>query len=132
MRGLWCFGILLAAASSAAAQDMPLSQVLLPGEGWRQVPVDCKSAAGLAGDGRGNVYVADPDGRQIWRIDKDGKASLFTKTVGSVHGLAVAADGRLFAGEPEAERVLVYDADGKEIGAPRRPRGERPGRDEIG
>ena len=115
MRSLWCFGIVLAAVSTAAAQDMPLSQVLLPAEGWKAAAVECKSAAGLAGDGRGNVFVADPDGRQIWRIDRDGQASLFTKTQGSVHGLAVAADGRLFAAEPEAERVLVYNADGKEV-----------------
>ncbi len=115
MRNLLCAGIVLVAAATAAAQDMPLTQVLLPGEGWKAAGVDCKSAAGLAGDGRGAVFVADPDGRQIWRIDKDGKASLFTKTVGSVHGLAVAADGRLFAAEPEAERLLVYDADGKEV-----------------
>ena len=70
---------------------------------------------GWVGDGRGNIYVADPDGRQIWRIGADGKAARFTKTDGTVHGLAVAADGRLFAGQPESERVLVYDADGKEI-----------------
>jgi sugar lactone lactonase YvrE len=115
MRNVCCLGLLFAVVSTAAAQDMPLSQVLLPGEGWKAVAMDCKSAAGLAGDGRGNVFVADPDGRQIWRIDKDGNASAFTKTVGSVHGLAAAPDGRLFAGEPEAERVLVYDGDGKEI-----------------
>jgi len=115
MRNLWSFGIVFVAVSAAAGQDMPLSQVIPPGEGWKPAGVECSSAAGLAGDGRGNVFVADPDGRQIWRIDKDGKASLFTKTQGCVHGLAVAADGRLFAGEPEAERVLVYDADGKEV-----------------
>jgi len=115
MRKLWVFGIVLVAVSAAAGQDMPLTQVLLPGEGWRPAGVECSSAAGLAGDGRGNVFVADPDGRQVWRIDKDGKASPFTKTQGTVHGLAVAADGRLFAAGPEAERVLVYDADGKEV-----------------
>jgi sugar lactone lactonase YvrE len=116
MRGLWCFGIVLAVVSTAGAQDMPLTQVILPGEGWKPVAVDCASAAGLAGDGRGAVYVADPDGRQIWRIDPDGKASLFTRTEhGSVHGLFVAADGRLFAAEPEAERVLVFDASAKEM-----------------
>ncbi len=115
MRSILCFGIVLAAVSTAAAQDMPLTQVILPGEGWKPAGVECASAAGLAGDGRGEVYVADPDGRQIWKLDKYGKASLFTKTQGSVHGLAVAADGRIFAAEPEAERVLVFDAAGKEV-----------------
>ncbi len=76
----------------AAAQDMNLSQILLPGEGWQVAPMECKSAAGLAGDGRGNVYAAD--GKQIWRIDKGGKPSLFAKTDEAVHGLAVGPDGK--------------------------------------
>ena len=64
MRSLWCLGIVLAAAATAAAQDMPLSQILLPGEGWQVALKDGQSAGALAGDGRGNVYVADPDGKQ--------------------------------------------------------------------
>lgn len=114
MRSLCCLGIVLATAATASAQDMPLTQVLLPGEGWQGAGVDCKSAGGLAGDGRGNVYVADPGGKQVWRIDKDGKASVFAKTPSAPHGLSVAADGRLFAAEPDAKEVVVYDADGKQ------------------
>jgi gluconolactonase len=113
MRKIWCFGILLAVAAPAAAQDMPLSQVLVSGEGWQAAAVECKSAAALAGDGRGNVYIADLEGKQIWRLDKDGKESVFAKTEGAVRGLA-AADGKLFAAEPDTRKVVVYDADGKQ------------------
>jgi gluconolactonase len=114
MRNVWCFGILLAAAATASAQDMPLTQVLLPGEGWQAALKDNASARSLAGDGRGNVYVADPDGKQIWKIDKDGKASVFAKTATAAHGLAVAAEGRLFAAESDAKEIMVYGADGKQ------------------
>ena len=114
MRNLLCVGILAAAAVPAAAQDVNLTQILLPGEGWQEVAAEWKSAAGLAGDGRGNVYVAD--GKQIWRIDKDGKASVFAKTDGVVHGLAVGPDGKIFASEPERKVVLLLDANGKEVG----------------
>lgn len=115
MRNVWGLGFLLLAAPAAVGQDMPLTQVILPGKGWQALPIECSSAAGLAGDGRGDVFVADPDGRQIWRVGPDGKAARFAKTDGTVHGLAVAPDGRLFAGQPENERVLVYDAEGKEV-----------------
>jgi gluconolactonase len=114
MRSLWSIGIVLAAAVPATAQDMNLTQILLPGEEWHAAPVECKSAAGLVGDGRGNVYVAD--GKQIWRIDKDNKASVFAKTDGVVHRLAVGPDGRVFAAEPDKKRVVQLDADGKEVG----------------
>jgi gluconolactonase len=112
MRNLWCIGILLAASGTAAAQDMNLTDVLLPGEAWHIAPMDCKTAAGLTGDGRGNVYVAD--GKQIWRIDKDGKASVFAKTEGAVHGLAVGPDGKIFAAEPDKKCVVLLGGDGKE------------------
>jgi gluconolactonase len=114
MRNLLCVGILAAVAVPAAAQDMNLSQILIPGEEWREVPAECKSAAGLAGDGRGNIYVAD--GKQVWRIDRDGKASLFAKTDGAVHGVAVGPDGKVFATEPGRKCILLLDADGKEQG----------------
>jgi gluconolactonase len=116
MRNLSAVGILLIAVAPAAAQDMNLSQILIPGEGWQAISMECKSATGLAGDGRGNVYVADPDGKQIWRIDKEGKAAAFAKTDGAVHGLAVGPDGKIFATEPDKKCVLLLDADGKELG----------------
>ena len=114
MRSIWCFAILLAAASTAAAQDMTLQQILLPGEGWQVALKDCKSARGLASDGKGNVYVADPDGMQIWRIGPDGKAAVFAQTPAPVVGLACGPDGRLFASQPSQQRVVALDADGKE------------------
>ena len=116
MRTLWCLGVVLAASATAAAQDMPLSQVLAPGEGWQAALTQCQSAGALAGDGRGHVYVADPDGKQIWRVGPDGKASVFAKTDGAVHGLAAAPDGGLFASEPDQKCVLLLNADGKEVG----------------
>ena len=109
---MWCFGILVAVGAPAAAQDMPLSQVLLPGESWQAAAMAGQSAECLAGDGHGNIYVTDPDGKQIWRLDKDGKASVFAKTEGGPHGLA-AADGKLFVAEPDAKKVVAYGADGK-------------------
>jgi gluconolactonase len=114
MRWSACVGIALAAALPAAAQDMPLSQVLIPGEGWAIALKECKSAGALAGDGRGNVFVADADGMQIWKIDKDGKASVFAKTSAEVRGLAVGSDGKVYASEPEKGRIVTIGEDGKE------------------
>jgi sugar lactone lactonase YvrE len=93
---------------------MPLSQVLIPGEGWAIALKECKSAGALAGDGRGNVFVADPDGMQIWKIDKDGKATAYAKTSAPVRGLAVEPGGKLYASEPEKGRIVTISEDGTE------------------
>ncbi len=114
MRAFWSPLFLVVAALPAAAQDMNLEQILIAGEDWRPAPVECKSAASLASDGRGNVYVADPEGKQIWRINKEGKAAVFAQTDGAVHGFAVAPDGKLFAAEPDRKCVLLLNGDGKE------------------
>jgi hypothetical protein len=70
---------LLAASTAAPAQDMPLTQVLLPGEGWKPVAGLPGLVTDLAGDGRGNVYVVAVNGREVHRIGPDGKATPFAR-----------------------------------------------------
>jgi gluconolactonase len=100
-------------AAPAAAQDMPLSDVLLPGEGWQPVSGPFKSVRALASDKDGNVYVADHDGKQVLRIDKLGRTSLFTKTRAGVSALAFGKGG-LYASEPDRSRVVLLEVDGTE------------------
>jgi gluconolactonase len=111
-----CFipvAVLLSAAVPAAAQDMPLSQVLLPGEAWHAVSADVQSVRSLAADGKGNVYVADPVGNQVVRIGPDGRASVFVKTGSGIHGLSFGPDGRLHGSQPDKRRLVILE-DGKE------------------
>jgi sugar lactone lactonase YvrE len=114
MRYLWCAAVLALTAGAAAGQDMPLSQVLIPGEGWVVALKDCKSAGALAGDGRGNAYAADPDGLRIRKIDKEGKAAVFSVTAAAVRGLAVGPGGKVYASEPDKRRIVTIDDDGAE------------------
>jgi len=101
------------AAIPAVAQDMALSQVLLPDEGWKAVKLYAKSVGGLAGDGRGNVFVSDPEGKGILRINKDGKVGLYVSTSKAVRGLAVRGDDQLYACQPEARRLVLISPDGE-------------------
>ena len=60
----------------AAAQDMPLSQVLLPGEAWRPVEGLEGTPGVLLGDPSGNLYVADAEKPVIRRLGTDGRVYL--------------------------------------------------------
>ncbi len=96
----------LGAAGPAAAQDMPLTQVLLPGEGWHAVEGEHQSVGGLAADRGGDVYLADPKGKQILRLPAAGGKPEVLYRGEVVRGLAVEPGGLLFACQPEA-RCLV-------------------------
>jgi sugar lactone lactonase YvrE len=114
MRSLGSLGFLLLVAGPVLAQDMPLSQILLPDEGWRPVKLDARSVAGLAGDGRGDLFVSDPEGKRILRLGKDGKSGLYVATSKVVRGLAVGGGEQLYACQPEARRLIRVSSEGKE------------------
>jgi hypothetical protein len=67
---LWLAAFL--AGRPAVAQDMPLTQVLLPGEGWHAVEGKWRSVAALAADRGGDVYLVDTKGKQILRLPAGG------------------------------------------------------------
>src|SRR5438093_4057664 len=108
MRSSFCLVASLLLAAPAAAQDMPLSQILLPGEGWKLVAKDFKEPSALAADRAGNVYVADRKKKQIIRVDTDGRSSVFAKTGQGVTGMAFGPDGRLYPCQPKAKRIRAY------------------------
>ena len=96
MRYLCGLTVALLVVAPVVAQDVPLSEIILPGEGWKKVGGKLESAAGLAVDKEGQLYIADPRGKQILRIDKGGKAEVFTKTEGRVGFITFGKDGKLY------------------------------------
>src|SRR5712692_9829348 len=95
MQRFWCVAILLLIAAPLAAQDMPLSEILVPAEGWRVVAEDCKAVHGLAADRDGNVYIADSENKHLTRISTDGQVKGVTMNEPGLYGLALGPDDRL-------------------------------------
>lgn len=87
------------------AQDMPLSQILLPGETWQPV-AKVRSVGSLACDREGTVYVSDPEGKQILRLLADGSTQVVQSGV-SVHGLAFGPRGHLYGCAPTQKQILI-------------------------
>jgi sugar lactone lactonase YvrE len=96
------------------AQDMPLTQVLIDGEGWQLVAEGYQFTEGPATDAQGQVYFVDVPASRIWKIDAAGTVSRFAENTGRASGLDFGPDGRLYACQSETKRIVWYDAAAKE------------------
>ena len=97
----------------AAAQDMPLSQVLLDDAPWEVVSSGHTYTEGPAVDGSGNVYFSDVRESKIYKIDTAGKRTLFAQNTGNTNGLMFAPDARLFACRMGDRQIVAYHPDGQ-------------------
>lgn len=105
--------LLVTAASLACGQDMPLTQVLLPGEGWRLVSEGHKFTEGPAAAANGDLYFTDVPGNKIFRVTDEGKVSLFTDNAKRVSGLMFGPDGRLYAAQGGAGKIVAFNKSGE-------------------
>ncbi len=108
-------GWLPCAMPKATAQDMPLSQILIDGEGWSMVAEGYGFTDGAACDKEGNFYFSDvTKGDSIQKISLDGKISTFAKNATKISGLQFGPEGKLYAcqgGNPG--RIVAWDANGE-------------------
>ena len=95
-----------------AAQDMPLTQVLLPGEGWQLLGEGFKFTEGPAVDADGNVFFTDIPSDRIHKIDLKGKITEFATKTARTNGLMFGPDGRLFGCRNGDKQIVAYKPDG--------------------
>lgn len=106
----FCFVTLV---QQLSAQDMPLSQVLIDGEGWQLVAEGYKFTEAPAVDSAGTVYFVDVPDSVILKIGADGKAAVWARDTGKASGLMFGPEGRLYACQSESKKVVWYDQDAK-------------------
>ena len=98
----------------SAAQDMPLSQVLVEGSGWEVAAEGYEFTDGLSTDAEGNLYFSDvKSGNAVYKLDLAGKVSEFIKDVPGISGLKWGADGRLYACVSKEQKVVVFSKEGQ-------------------
>lgn len=108
------FPLLLAACQVALAQDMPLAQILIDGEGWRLVGEGYQFTEGPAVDREGNVYFVDVPASKIFKLDMQSqKITTFVEDSGKASGLMFGGDDRLYACQNGARAIVAYDSAGK-------------------
>ena len=106
--------ILLAMATTARAQDMPLSQILIDGEGWQLVSEGHAFTDGATCDASGGFYFTDVvKGNTINKIDADGKMTVFANDAEKISGLQFGPAGRLYACQVgKSGRIVAFDPAG--------------------
>lgn len=98
------------AAARLPAQDMALSQLLIPGEDWKVLADNLAFADGPTADDKGNFYFCDMRSTPpvIWKVAGDGaKSKLIEGTPAS--GLKIGPDGRLYACVGKDKQLVVFD-----------------------
>ena len=100
---LGCAGLALA----ARGQDMPLSMLLLEGEGWQVVSEGHGFVDGPCADDKGNFYFSDMRKPAIYRVAPDGRMTTLIEQPAS--GLKFGPDGRLYACQGLKKRVVAFE-----------------------
>jgi enterochelin esterase family protein len=112
-----CFGAALCALTvSLAAQDMPLSQILVDGEDWKLVGEGYGFTDAACADADGNFYFSDLPKSVVHRVSPDGQVAPFIEGGRKISGLKFAPDGRLIAcTQDPAKQVVAIALPSKEI-----------------
>jgi hypothetical protein len=107
-RCLFALALALVASAPAAAQDMPLSQILIAGEGWKKVD---------EGGGRGPGFMVatrSPDGSTVFRWVPESGRFLEAQQTGTTQPFAPYAPLRTRRGQKSIEVTgLATDKDGR-------------------
>lgn len=104
--------MLICVVRSTTAQDMPITQVLIDGEGWELVGEGYGFTEGPAVDVEGNVFFSDPKNHRIYRAGLDGTVTLFAENTEKTSGLMFGPDGRLYGCSRIGKRIAVWNKDG--------------------
>jgi sugar lactone lactonase YvrE/enterochelin esterase-like enzyme len=90
-----------------------LRDILIPGEDWKLVGEGYRFTEGPAADAKGQVFFNDIPNNKTYKIDADGKLTVFVEGSNAANGQALGPDGRLYAVAAGTEQVVAYDAEGK-------------------
>jgi len=89
-------------------------EIVDPQRGWELLGQGYQLTADSTVDKDGNVFFTDARNNRIFKIDGDGKITLWKEGSNGTHGIAFGPDGRLYAGQHDRKRIVAFSTDGKE------------------
>ncbi len=105
----WLWRDYPAAIKSGVSKNSTLQEITLPDEGWRKLPQSFQSAAGLAADAKGDVYLSDAPAHRIYRVATDGKPAVILPRAPAIVGQAFGPDGMLYGVVPSERRIIALN-----------------------
>jgi len=94
------------------SKNTTLMEITLPGEGWQKIPQTFQSAAGLAANAQGDVYLSDAPAATVYRLGEDDKAAAISEHGPGIVGQAFGPDGTLYGVVPDEKKIVALDAQG--------------------
>ncbi|MFN7922545.1 MAG: alpha/beta hydrolase-fold protein [Bryobacteraceae bacterium] len=77
-------------------------------KGWQQIAESVGALTSPVAHRDGSVFFADGASDRIWRVDGDGKASVFREQTAGVRAIAIGPKG-LYAWQPAMHRIVAWD-----------------------
>lgn len=110
----WICGLLvLFFTSVATAQDLALNTVLIDGQDWQLVSEGHKFTEGPAVDASGQVFFTDIPESKIYKIDLEGKVTVFVANSEKTNGLMFGPHGKLYGCQSGTRKIVAFDEKGQ-------------------
>jgi hypothetical protein len=94
------------------SKNSTLQEITLPGQDWQEIAQTFQSAAGLAADAKGEVYLSDAAATTVYRVGADGTPAVFLAHAPGITGEAFGPDGTLYGVVPGEKKIVAVDAQG--------------------
>lgn len=99
--------------TSAKDTRPTVMSILIPGEGWQLVSEDHRATEGPTADAEGNVFFTDVANSKIFKVDLDGKTTLFAENTNGADGMEFGPGGKLYAACSKTNEIVTFDKAGK-------------------
>lgn len=113
LRSWWLGLLILLVGQVTFAQDLALNGVLIDGQGWELVGEGYKFTEGPAVDPTGQVFFTDIPESKIYKIDLEGKVSVFMENSQKTNGLMFGPGGKLYGCQNGARKIVTFDDKGQ-------------------
>ena len=105
-----------ALAGMLPAQDMPLSQILFPDEGWQLAAFGHEFTDAPTADADGNFYYSDLRSEQgLYKIIPQGKVVLYLKGMTGISGMKFGPDGKIYACRARTRELVSIDPESSKM-----------------